>query len=424
MWILIQRYQRAIKWILVLSVIAAFGYFAYTVTRPTLLEFYVYDSESGAPLADAVVEVQNANGQKIVELVTDNRGWAGVKRLIPGGGYRALAKHLDYVLTERRGLVVKLHKTVSVKMPLQAKPGGRLYVGMQNSYLAVIDTASYLFASFKKGPAELGESQIQQILAHPERPWIYVLARNRALALRDSTLDMAAALRTSGSVNSLALSGDGKQIVAAVFDSGVKLLLLDAFSGTLQSSVSVPFASRTARMLFAPQSQVAYLFDVGSGGGVASAQLLAMDLKANQPARISIRARASWAALSPDESLLLLGSPESDQLIRVDARQRQLIGSTRIGTGISAIAFSRDGQRIYLANETLGMLTILDAKSFELLAQAPVGRRPVAIVTDAQDERVYVANADSQNISVVDVKTRQVIETISLEVTPVCLAMR
>ena len=169
---------------------------------------------------------------------------------------------------------------------------------------------------------------------------------------------------------------------------------------------------------------MAYLFDAGAGGGTASAQLLAMDLKASQPARISIRARVSWAALSPDESLLLLGSPESDQLIRVDTRQRQLAGSMRIGTGIAAITFSRDGQRIYLANEPLGMLSILDAKSFESLAQVPVGRKPVAIVTDARDERIYVANADSQNISVVDVKTRQVIETIPLEVTPVSLAMR
>ena len=122
-------YQRAIKWIVILLLIAAFGYFAYTVTRPTLIEFYAYDSESGAPLADAVVEVQSANGQKIVELVTDKRGWAGVKRLIPGGGYRALAKHLDYVLTERRGLSVKLHKTVSVKMPLVAKPQGPALCG-------------------------------------------------------------------------------------------------------------------------------------------------------------------------------------------------------------------------------------------------------------------------------------------------------
>ncbi len=412
-------FWRILKWVLSIALLALFLYFAYTITRPTLLEFVVYDAKTGAVLPDTVIEVQNANGQKIVQLVTDQKGWAGVKRLIPGTGYRALARHIDYVQAERRGVEVKLHKTVSVKMPLRSKSGGRLYVGMQRAYVAVIDTASYLFVSLKKGPEELGESSIQEILVHPERPWLYISARiYRSYMLGEPSLELMAKLPVSGAARNLFLSQDGKSLWATVSNGGTGLAVLDAYSATVTSLVKVPFASPNVRVLFPNKSQEAFVLD-------GSSSVWTMDiLTGNRLARVPLRFRPTWAIFSPDETQLYVGSPDNEQMIRLDTRQRQLARPISVGQGVSAIAVHPAGKQLYLANSSMGLLLILDATTLETVAYVPVGRRPIAIVVDPQGERVYVANADSQDISVMDVQSRQIVETIRLELAPLCMAVR
>ncbi len=411
-------YRKIIIIVLITIAVAVVVYFAYTLTRPTLLQFFAFDADTGQVLPDTVIEVQNDNGQMIVRLITDERGWAGVKRLSPGSGYRAFARHVDYVQAERRGLEVRLHRTVSVQLPLRSRPGGRLYVGTQSAYVGIIDTASFLSVGLKRVSESSGSLPISDLILHAEQPWLYVAAGQSAYRLDATTLELQGESRLGGNILKLQWSADGQQVKAFVGGRGTRLVTLDASTGDVQASVQTPDVSASASIFFLPDDE-AYVVD-GENAYVGILDTVTGRLLR----RLSVPFRPGWSVPSADGQWLYMGDSRSDQLIKLDVRARRLAQQAQIGSGWTSIALNPVTQQLYLANASLGLLLMMDAETLSTLATLPVGRQPMAMVADAAGERVYVANAESRTISVLDVKTRQIIETVGLELSPLRLAMR
>lgn len=411
-------YRKIVKIALITIAVAVVVYFAYTLTRPTLLQFFVLDASTGQVLPDTMIEVQNDNGQTIVSLITDERGWAGVKRLLPGGGYRALARHVDYVQAERRGIEVRLHRTVSIRLPLRPRPGGRLYLAARGGYLGIIDTASFLSVGLKKVSDRLSSLPISDLALHPQQPWLYVAAGQSAYRLDATTLELQGESRLGGNILKLQWSADGQQVKAFVGGRGTRLVTLDASTGDVQASVQTPDVSASASIFFLPDDE-AYVVD-GENAYVGILDTVTGRLLR----RLSVPFRPGWSVASADGQWLYMGDSRSEQLIKLDVRARRLVELMQIGSGWTSIALNSVAQQLYLANASLGLLLVMDAETLSTLATLPVGRQPVAIVADGAGERVYVANAESRTISVLDVKSRQIIETVALELAPLKLAIR
>jgi len=404
---------------LITIAVAVVVYFAYTLTRPTLLQFLVFDANGGQVLPDTVIEVQNDNGQMIVSLITDERGWAGVKRLPPGSGYRAFARHVDYVQAERRGIEVRLHRTVSVQLPLRPKPGGRLYFATQGGYLGIIDTASFLSVGLKKAPDRLGSLPISDLALHPQQPWLYVAAGPLAYRMDATTLEPLGDMRAGGNILKLQLSADAERLLAFVGGREAQVVAFDAVTGEVQSSLPTPAVSASVAGIFFLPNGTAYVVDIEN----AYAGIL--DLTTGKLMhRRTLPFRSGWSAVSADGQWLYVGSESSDQLVKLDLPGLESAQQMQIGSGWTSIALNPAAQQLYLANASLGLLLVVDVETLTTLATLPVGRQPVAIVADSAGERVYVANAESRTISVLDVKSRRVIETVALELAPLKLAVR
>lgn len=433
----------------------------YLFTRPTQLIVQVRDAESGAPLAGAVVEVQNVNGQKLLDFVTDAKGEGGVKRLATDVSYRLFVRAIDYMPLEKRGVVLSLHRTTRVAVALRPKPGGRLYVGADSAYVIIVDTASFRFVELAKGPPELDDWSITRVVPHPTLPYLYVSARYRNYVLDSATLKPVAELAVAGQVNDLALNQAGTRLWAVVGSGAPRIALINVESMKVQRYLELPGMQVSISSGHILTGKSAELYVVGGLTGQGF-RLQIVDLVRGESHDLAAPFTPAWAALSPDENTIYLGSPFFQQMLVLtksesgserlvtptptanaanpDTRSQRGIGwrnvraarwpyweisqSVVIGPNISAMAIHPTGEEIYLANEQLGMLTILDGRTYELRGDLPVGRRPSVVVVDRAGERVYVGNTDSRNISVMSVGLRRIIETIEIGVKVRSLAIK
>jgi len=420
---ILQDRRRTLRTVLTLIVLIVSLTLCYIVTRPTELQVIVRDAETGVFLSGALVEVRNANGQKIVEAVTGEDGEAEVRRLIPGTEYRVLARQIDHVPAERRNVSVKLHKITTVRMPLRPQPGGRLYVGANRAYIAVIDTASYRFVAFGQGPEEMKEEPIRAIVPHPYQSWLYASTGDESYLLDATSMEPIAELGVSGEkVAGLTLSHDGSHLLALVESWEGRLAVMDPRSAVVRLYIGLPPEVWPEKgSILTGESAELY---VASNVLGEDYWLRILDIRAGEVHSVPVRFPAKWAALSADGTHLIVGSPDDERLVTVDRYLWEVDRVADIGLGISALAMNPERKELYLVNQQLGLLIVLDAETLETIANVPVGQRPVAVAVDSRGERVYVANAGSKDVSVMDVETRQIIWTVDIGLEIFSLAVR
>ena len=417
------RRKRAVTIVVVLAALAVVLPFCYVNTRPTEIMLTVSDAETGERLGDAVVEIQNSNGQVILDFVTKADGTAGVKRMpIDEVGYRIEVRRLDYVPAARRNVALMLHKTTDVWIPLRPRPGGRLFVGVDDAYVAVVDTASLLFASYKRGPEGLRSWPIRQLAVHPDQPWLYLSARYASYILEPSRLDAIAELGLPGSVDGLVMTRDGRYLLASLRRQGQQgVAVIDAGTGFEEEyleAAALPLDSATLALPGVDRYVVGDLLMVDRPSGRMAYSL--PDLHRVMGIPFAPR----WNVLSSDQSRLYLGGPDSPTALALDVATWAIVHSLPVGNDISGAAIHPDGSELYLANERLGLLMVLAVETGETLAQLPVGRLPIQVAVDSLGQRVYVANVGSQSVSVMDVATRRIIRTIDLGMRPHSMAVR
>ena len=417
------KQKRTLAIIVALGALAILLPLCYRVTRPTEISIIVRDGETGEFLGDAVVEIQNSNGQKILDFVTRDDGTAGVKRLpIDDVGYRLEVRRLDYVPAVKRNVALSLHKTTQVRIPLRPKPGGRLYIGAEQAHVAVVDTASHLFAVYKRGPKGLRNWPVRHLVVHPEQPWVYLSARYVSYILEPTRLDAIAELSLPGAVAGLAMTRDGAELLTAVRRQGQQgVAVVDAGTGFEEAYLVVaPLPADWASISSSVASRyvVADLLVVETASGRMVYSLSDLVRQLGTPFE------PQWYVLSPDQASLYAGSPISPAVIVVDVATRTILDSLEVGEDISAAAMRPDGSEIYLTNEELGLLMVVASDTGETLSQIPLGKGPVEVVVDPAGERAYIANAGSKDVSVMDIETRRIIRTIDLGLLPFSLAVR
>ena len=116
--------------------------------------------------------------------------------------------------------------------------------------------------------------------------------------------------------------------------------------------------------------------------------------------------------LSPDGQRLYVVCEDSDSMLAVDTRTREVLGSVRVGDKPKSIAISPDGKTLYVSNEQSGNVTEIDAASFEVRRTIQAGWGPVGVTTDADGEFLYVANTLSGGVSVIDLASGQEVKRL------------
>jgi YVTN family beta-propeller protein len=79
---------------------------------------------------------------------------------------------------------------------------------------------------------------------------------------------------------------------------------------------------------------------------------------------------------------------------------------------------SRDGRRLYIANEDVGKATVLDIQSGESIAEFEVGGEPEGVTTSPDGRFVYVTSEEDNLVAVIDTASHQLVKQIPVGARP------
>lgn len=409
-----------------------------TAPPPTVLLVRVVEAGSGTPLVGARVLVQQPGQPSMPAALTDETGIARFMHPRPDPAYSIQAQQVDHLLARQGGVAVPESQETTVTLQLEPQPGGRLFVGLEPSRLAEIDTASLLVVQtlvLRVAP----EAQVRHVRLHPDESLVYVVAGARLLILGRSG-GVRAEVDTGGTVDSLDVTANGAYLLLTGTAAGGASIVaqrqawtLDAHTGAMVEDTRISQARAVAGLGLAWQPD----------GTDVDALRLASPVVAGMPVRgqtvvglsripTAANRLRSRAILSPDGLYLYTWQPGwvsvdtgriSDVLLLLSTEDGASVYQ-EISQGVSALALSPAGDELYALNAKLGTMTIVSLSGSRPQTTVPVGKDPQAITVSADGRWAYVADGKGQAIVVVDLPSATMWHTISLLGEPLSLAVR
>jgi YVTN family beta-propeller protein len=116
--------------------------------------------------------------------------------------------------------------------------------------------------------------------------------------------------------------------------------------------------------------------------------------------------------VSSDGRTLYIVCEDSDSVLRLDTRLKQVNGRVKVGHKPKGLALSPDGKTLYVSNEWSDTVSEIDAASFAVRGTLKTGWGPVGLTTDRAGKTLYVANSIGNNVSLLDLGTGQEIKRL------------
>ncbi len=199
-------------------------------------------------------------------------------------------------------------------------------------------------------------------------------------------------LRLGGALAGLALSPDGKTLVAA---SASPDLLTFISTATRQPLGSVEVGQSPGPMVILPDSSKVFVADTGeekiSVADMASRKLLS---------HLEIGTRPTTLLLKPDGGEIFVLAAASSTLVIVDAFHDDVEQTFPLGLGPAAGVFRQDNNVLYIANSGDGSVLALDVPNRAVLASPHVGLEPRALALTPDQQLLVVADRAGSSLAV------------------------
>lgn len=420
------REQRRGPWVLLLIagglLIVALILLYVSAPPQTTLTVRVVDADTGEPLEGASVRVRAWGEQALPIVSTDRTGVARFEDLVPDPAYVIQVQKIDYALTFRREVAVPAGERVEITVSLPALADGRLFVGLDGSRVAEIDTASLLTVQTTRLP-DWKQEPVRHLRLHPTEDVLYTVGDGEGCILDGQSGAVLRQFVLEGTVEEVGLQNDGRHlfVVSQEAEDLAHLLTLDAITGELLSSTPVVPPRQATQLVWVPEARRTYVLELSRRA------LWVLDFGAQQVLeRIPAGAYPKEGFLSADGQYLYTWSEaqlEDLQGMFGSELKPVLEGQPVPDSGL-AWALSPTGQNLYMLDAQLGTLSIID-----LVGQAPptlvaVGKEPDAVVVSMDGQWAYVANRGSRTISAIYLPASSVVSTIPVLGEPFSLALR
>jgi YVTN family beta-propeller protein len=113
-----------------------------------------------------------------------------------------------------------------------------------------------------------------------------------------------------------------------------------------------------------------------------------------------------------DESTLPPPDRSADGIGVYDLREKKLTRKLFGGSDPEEFAFSKDGKRLYVANEDASGLSVVDLDTGNVSKTLPAGEEPEGVTLSPDGRFVYVTSENDGLVTVVDTATTAVVKTI------------
>ena len=121
----------------------------------------------------------------------------------------------------------------------------------------------------------------------------------------------------------------------------------------------------------------------------------------------------------PDEECAKLERDlKADGIAVVDTVSHQVTRVIHAGSDPEQFDLSRDGKRLFVANEDMAMLSVVDSTSGATIGQIPVGREPEGVGVSPDGRWVLVTNESDNAVSIIDASTLKVVKSARVGLRP------
>ncbi len=457
----VEQRRRGLRTVALLAIGLAVGALVLlylTAPSPTVLIVRVSDATTGAPLPEAVIQVQAQGEQPLPPVTTDEKGEVRFRELPPGSTYVVRVQKIDHDLVFQPQVVVPEGKETTVSVPLTPHAGGRLYVGLDWARVTEVDTASLLpVRIIRMSDWNLGA--VSHLRVHPSQDLLYTIVAGQGYIVESRYERSLGRLRAKGEIGSLDLTADGRHVVAigAEGDAISRLFTFDAESGKLLTDTLLVANGAAPQIVWQSDGTDMYMLmaanrlvwtwgdrtpvwgwsGVPTGSSHEKAAISADGQYIYQLARVAVDGDletkiitstaplTSTYALTDTQSTTWSPGPVRDVVVAV----RTDFGgphsfSLPLAQGTCALAASPTKREVYVLNDYLGTLSIVDPSGQAPTTIIAVGKGPKALTISADGKWAYVANRESQTVSAVYLPSARVVHTIPLEGVPNSLGLK
>lgn len=229
------------------------------------------------------------------------------------------------------------------------------------------------------------------------------------VAIDADTAEVVSTHAVDSSVADLVVDPAGQRVYAACTGpAGVDVVVVDPEQGVVRTAdVCAGLGTTAIRLAFSPDGRRLYAAVHRPNGDA----VVVLDAGLNITGTVEAGSTIRDIAVSPDgETLLIAGfdpaHPERSGLIELaDTRAKRVTRTFTVGTEVTQLVTSRDGDRIYLL--TADAVVVMNARTHRVADTIAVAGGPSCVVESPDGCRLYAAGHDGA-VTVVAVASRGV----------------
>ena len=145
-----------------------------------------------------------------------------------------------------------------------------------------------------------------------------------------------------------------------------------------------------------------------------SDNVAAIDLGAGTTSLIATAAHPQGGVLSRDGTRLYLTSTNGNEIVIIDTRERERMGSIPTGKGPARIALTPDGRTLVYNLQYEPAVGFADIPSGKQTAMVPVAGRPLSLTMTRDGRRAFAGLQELDKVAIISVKERKVERVLDL----------
>lgn len=121
----------------------------------------------------------------------------------------------------------------------------------------------------------------------------------------------------------------------------------------------------------------------------------------------------------PDEECAKLERDlKADGIAVVDTATHKVVQLLHAGSDPEQFALSRDGKRLFVANEDSATISVVDIASGAVVQRVPVGREPEGVAVTPDGRWVLITNESDNSVSIINAGTLKIVKSVQVGKRP------
>jgi YVTN family beta-propeller protein len=310
---------------------------------------------------------------------------------------------------------------VACRRPAPLTPYTAYVVNHQSATLAAVNLANFhVTASLAVAPDP------ERILVRPGARQLYVVSENGKISVvAFPPLRLVTTLDVGSSAKDLAFSPNGR--AAYVLDpADHEVVFLDCQGGpgnspergTPKATFRLRLAGRLSDLALSPDGKTLL------AAATSPDQITFISTETRQPlGTVEVGQSPGPMVILPDNSKVFVADTGEEKISAAALAARKLLSHIEIGARPSALLLKPDGGEIFVLAAASSTLVIADAFHDNVEQTFPLGREPVAGVFLRDMSVLYIANAGDGSVLALDAPNRQVLASVHVGMEPWALAL-